>query len=113
APRVHREPASLRALLGAREGDQLLEPRGGRAGVERLACDLETFAQIGCVAARGDRPGGVEQDRAPATAVAAGEYVADRLRILLRSAAAELLDGGVRDAEPALGIDVPLVHLSV
>ena len=43
---------------------------------------LETFAQVFGVAAGGDRSGGVEQDRAPAAAVLAGEDGPDCGRVV-------------------------------
>src|SRR5436309_2721169 len=56
--------------------------------------------------------GGVQQDRAAASAVRALEDVADRARVLLRRPAAQLLDRAVRDAELALRIELALAHRS-
>src|SRR5438876_9379900 len=76
---------SLRRAYGScgsvREGDELLEALGRRAGVERVACGLETFAQIGRTATGGDRPGRIEEDRRAAAAVPACEHLADVLRV--------------------------------
>ena len=62
---------------------------------------------------RRDRACGVQKDGAAATAVGAGEDVANRLGVLGRGAAAELLEAAGRKPQFGLGIELALVDRSV
>src|SRR5437763_16089815 len=85
--------------LPVREGDQLVQPLAGGAGVDDLARDLEALAQVGRVAAGGDRAGRVEQDRRASPAVPAREDLADVSGVLLRAAASQLVGVAALDAQ--------------
>ena len=74
--------------------------------------ELEPFAEVGGVPGRGDRAGGVEQDRVARAAVAAGEDAADARGVLVRRAAAQLLRIAARDAELER-VDLAPLHLAV
>ena len=94
------------------EPRQLVEPRRGGAGVDRLTRELEPFAQVLGVPGRRDRAGRVQEDRVAPAAVRSREDVADRLRVLGRRAAAELGRVAALDAELER-IDHALVHRAV
>ena len=77
-----------------------------------MRAEGEPLAQVGGVAGRGDRPGGVQQDRVAAAAVCAREDVPDRLRVLGRRPAAQR--GRVAALDPEVErIDLPLRDVAV
>src|SRR5438105_10525112 len=59
----------------------------------------ETLGEVAREPASGDRARRVQEDRAPPPAVRAGEDVADRRRVLLRGAAAQVFARATGDAE--------------
>jgi hypothetical protein len=82
-----------------REPRELVEAGCRGARVDRLPCKLESLPQIRGQPARRDGAGCVEQDRAAAPTVAAGEDGANRLRVLVRRSPAKLLGSAALDTE--------------
>src|SRR5215218_4741866 len=84
-----------------REPDERVEPLSRGARVESLARERVPLGQVRRVAARGDGPRRVEEDRRARRSVRAVEHLADLDGVLLGRAAAELLRVAAFDAEIA------------
>ncbi len=89
-----------------------LQPRRGRAGVDRLAGEGDSFAQVLGVPGRGDAARGVEDDRGAMPAVLPREHRPQRSRVRLRVAAAQLGRVATFDAEVER-VELVLAHRSV
>src|SRR3972149_3887152 len=104
--------AASASLNRTGEPHQLVEPREGRAGVDRLAGQCDALAQVLRVSRGGDRARGVEDDCIFAGASGARKDVAEDSGVLARQAAAQLVSVTARDAEVE-GVDRALAHGSV
>src|SRR5215218_430376 len=87
--------------------NQHLQSLSGRAGLDRLAGELQALAQVLRVSTGGDRAGRVQEDRVAPAAVATGEDLPDRSRVLFRRATPKLLRRAASDSQ-LHRIDLPL-----